>query len=215
MEEKSLDKIREELINSMDKNLAEDIIMDNKKEFDYKGIKYRVRIPLFKEKQEIYKKRAEKYLELLESKGDNGKYLYKKEEDLRKIHRDRGNSIEKIEEDFNVLESQRNIYQEKLGEALKNKLPDNELKIFYDQINKIKKEQEELIKQKTSLLEYSLDNQLLLFIYAEATFLLTDKFENNNWVRVWNKFSEYEESDPILITLATYYTTLLMNIGSL
>ena len=135
-------KLEEEVKKALDKTFVENLIKDNKITFEWKGMQYRVRLPTYKERQEVNKKRIEKYLELLNTKDSNGNFIYKSEADVRKLYRDRGDDIEIVENEFNNLVNQTNILKEKLGQALTENKADVELKSFKDEIEVLQKRQQ-------------------------------------------------------------------------
>jgi len=208
MVEKAI-KLEEEVRKALDKTFVENLIKDNKIIFEWKGMQYRVRLPTYKERQEVNKKRIEKYLELLNTKDSNGNFIYKSEADVRKLYRDRGDDIEIVENEFNNLVNQTNILKEKLGQALTENKADAELKSFKDEIEVLQKRQQELSMKKSLMLELSVENQLMHFVYIYVAFMTTEKNENEQWIRVWNTFEEFENDSSTLFNLATFYATLL------
>jgi hypothetical protein len=209
------EKLADEMQDSINKNFVESLIKNNTIEFDYDNIKYHVRLPTFKEKQEVAKKRVEKYFALLKEKDSEGNYIYKLDVDLRKLYKERGMDIDIIDNDFTALESKRRLLQEKLGQALKDNKSDMELKAYKDEIETIEKSQRELTVKKAVLLEFSLENQLLIYLYTYVTFLTTEKLVEDKWVRVWPTYDLFEQEDEMLINRATGHISLLLATESL
>jgi hypothetical protein len=50
-----------------------------------------------------------------------------------------------------------------------------------------------------------------MYTYSYFTFLLSEKKEGENWVRVWNKFEDFEVGEDVLISKLTYYVTIMSN----
>ena len=63
--------------------------------------------------------------------------------------------------------------------------------------------------KKSLMLELSVENQLMHFVYIYVAFMTTEKNENEQWIRVWNTFEEFENDSSTLFNLATFYATLL------
>jgi hypothetical protein len=106
----------------------------------------------------------------------------------------------------------------KLGEALKNKASDSELLTLKKQIEEMTVEVNTLSMEKTNLLGPSIENQCLIFFFIYLTYLVTEKKvtikeENKEdkitWIRVWNNFDEYKNSESGLVNQASFYASVL------
>ena len=202
-------KLEAEIKQMVDKTFVSNLIKDNKLEFDCKEQHYRARLLSYRERQAANEKRVAKYLELLNMKDEKGDFLYKSEIDLKKLYKERGDDIDTLDNRFKTLEAQKNVLQEKLGQALTENKPDAELTQFKDEIAQITKEQQEFSMKKSQMLEFSVENQLMNFVYTYVAFLTTERQELEQWVKVWNTFDEFEMADNTLINMAIFYSTLL------
>ena len=110
-----------------------------------------------------------------------------------------------------------NQFQEKLGKELKENQSPKQLKYYKEEIEKLRAEVNDIINKKTVLLEFTIENQLLVYIYNYFTHLVTEKkivnkeTEEVTWKRVWNTFDEFLNADEILIGTANTYLTILMS----
>jgi len=203
VEEKKIQEKLSELKKNIDQTFVEELLANNEKEFEYKGVTYRIRRPTFKERQEAYQKRNEKFVELLK----NDKYLL--EEDLKKLYKQRGVDIDELDKKISLLQKQRNDLNLKLGKALEEKKSEPELKIYRDEIEKINEQIELLSIKKTNLLEYSIERQTFIFLYTYLTYLITEKKENNTWVKAWNSFEEFQNCSEDLVNLVSFYAAAM------
>jgi len=207
-------KIKEEEIKeikeNIDLNYVENLLQNNEIEFEYKNQKYKVRKPTYKEKQEAYQKRIAKYNELLEATDDKGKPLYKTEEELKKLYKKRGIDLDELDNKFTALEQQKKLYQEKLGKALKEKKSDNELQDYKKQIENIIEEQKTISAKKTLLLETCIENQAIVFFYNYLAYLVTEKLENEKWVRAFKTYEEFLNNDEELINQLVFHISLVI-----
>jgi len=203
VEEKKIQEKLSELKKNIDQTFVEELLANNEKEFEYKGVAYRIRRPTFKERQEAYQKRNEKFVELLK----NDKYLL--EEDLKKLYKQRGVDIDELDKKISLLQKQRNDLNLKLGKALEEKKSEPELKIYRDEIEKINEQIELLSIKKTNLLEYSIERQTFIFLYTYLTYLITEKKENDTWVKAWNSFEEFQNCSEDLVNLVSFYAAAM------
>jgi hypothetical protein len=208
--DKKFKEIKKEVKKQLDVNLVEKLLGNNEIEFEYKKEKYKVRKPTYKERQDSYQRKIVKYNELLQLKDENGNYKYKIQDDLTAIYKERGIDIEEMDNKFLVLETKINNYKEKLGKALKEKKSDNELKIFRDEITNLLEQQKKISVKKNSLLESSLENQVLIYLYNYLTFLVTEKLKKDKWVKVWNSFEDFLNEEEQLINTASFYASLVI-----
>ena len=215
--EKDFENFNNMVKESLNKTFIENLVKDNKVEFEHKGQVYRVRQPSFKEKQEVYRKKAEKYFELFEMKDSNGKHIYKLESDLRKLYKEERNiDIDELDKKFTALETKRKSILEKLGEVLHNKGPENEREAYKKEIEELEKQQVDISSDKGKLLEYSLENQLMLFLYSYISYLTAEKLIKKDesgdvWVKAWETYEVFEQSEEALVATVTFYASLLMN----
>jgi hypothetical protein len=204
-EQQSLSTMQKKIDEMLNLNNIKELIRSNEQIFEYNGITYRVRKPTYKQRQEAYTKRIEKYTELLK----NDKYLL--EEDLKKTYLKRNINVETIANDMQNLIVKRDDLMLKLGELLKNGAPDSDLNLLKQEIEDLNDRISVLAFKRTSLLEFSIEQQVMMYTYSYFTFLLSEKKEGENWVRVWNKFEDFEVGEDVLISKLTYYVTIMSN----
>lgn len=208
MEKEQIDAIKKEINevrDSVDQSLVEEILQGNEIEFPIGEETYRVSKPTFGHKQEVYKKRVEKFTELLQDK----KLLLEK--DLKKQYKDRGIDIDEMQKKIIELERTKNDFQIKLGEGIIDQISDTELNTFKERIEEIEQAQMAIAIEKNSLMEFCIEQQIFVFVYIYLTYLITEKKDKEgNWVRVWNKFEEYEKENEEIVKTVTYYASLLL-----
>ena len=204
LKNKEVQEIKDKIDNNIDIDKIDEMIRNNKLEFEYNKIKYRATIPTFKQKSELNEKKREKFLNLLK---DEKNML---EEDLKKIYKKRGIDIDEINQKILALEKQKSDYLLKLGKALKEKSSDNDLEILKNEINKIAGEQTALSIQKMNLLEFSIESQILIYIYSYLAYLIIQKNIDDKWVPAWNTWEEFENSDENLITKASFHAGMVL-----
>jgi len=211
MAEEIKDLQKEQEINEVQKKInevlnlgeIEDLIKSNEKIFEVNNITYRVRKPTFKQRQEAYKKRIEKFTELLQ----NDKYVL--ESDLKTSYLKRNIDIDAMTRSIQNKMNNRDSLMLKLGEMIKNKVAENELETVKNEVQALNKEIQRLSIQKTNLLEFCIENQVAIYTYSYLTFLLAEKKEGDNWVRVWNTWEEFENEKEGLINRFSYYVTMM------
>ncbi len=204
--EVKVEEIQKKINDILDLSEMEDLIKSNEKIFELNNVTYRVRKPNLKEKQEAYRKRVEKFTELLYDK------KYKLEEDLKQVYLERGIDINAITLDIQNKMLKRDGLMVKLGEAIKNKAVEPDLLAYKEEITDITFQIQNLSIRKTGLLEYSIENQVMIYAYSYLTFLIAEKKEGEQWVRVWKDWSEFENDKEVLVNKFSMYVTLISNI---
>ena len=217
-----IEEVKKKLNEIMELEGVGDFLKDNEFKFEYKGVQYKVHKPTYKEKQEAYNKRIIKYSQLLKEKNEDGSFKYSIEEDLIREYKARGIDIDIINKNIETLIMDKERLMLRLGKALKEEAPKNELDLYRKEIEKINKELERLTLKKTTLLEFSIETQVLLYFYSYLTSLVAEKYdigkdlgeenkEEGKWVKVWNSFEEYQNADENLIIEVSYRATFLIN----
>ena len=203
MEQTKLDEIQKKVNDLINMSEIEALVKSNEQEFEIGGVQYRVKKANYKQKQEAYKKRLEKYMELLKDPN------YMLENGLKKVYLDKGIDIDAIDTKISNKGKRRNDLMLQLGEALKNNSPDTDLQVFKDEIVTLNLDIQALSIQKTSYLEYSIEQQTMIYTISYLTFLILEKKDGDNWVRCWNTFDEFENASETILNKATYYVTLM------
>jgi len=196
-----------------DKASVENLLENNEMEFDVRDKKYRIKKLSFKQKQELAQKRIKKYNTLLQEKDDKGSFIHKTESELIELYKERGIDIDGMVKKFGVLEIKKQDYYLKLGELIKNKVPEQELEPFRKEIEKIKAEQRELSVKKTTLLDGTLEIQLLVFIYSYIAFLVTEIKVGDKWEKAFKTYKDFENTENQLIDEIIYYVSLMTGTG--
>ncbi len=210
---KVIDDKMNEFMNLDTKLILESFLENNELEFEIRKIKYKIRKLNFKEKQELNRERIRKYNELLKAKDDTGKFIFNTESDLIKIYKERGIDIDEMTNKFNLLAKKKDDYDLKLGQMLKENKPEIELEVFKKEIEKIKEEQKSISIKKTTLLDSTLEMQLLIFVYSYIAYLVTEKSVEDKWVRAFNNYKEFEETDNGIIDDIIYNISLISGLN--
>ena len=196
--------VKNSIKQSIDLTKIEELLSHNNLEFEFEGTQYRVRKLTYKEKQLAYEKQVEKVTELL----TNSKYDM--EEVLKEKYKKKGVDIGAMDKQVMTLETKKHQYQLKLGELLAKQAKNSDLETFRDEISKINEEQVGISIRKTNLLQYSVEQQALIYVYAYLTFLITEKYVNEVWVKAFNTYDDFLDSPEELINKASAYSTLII-----
>lgn len=206
VKEQKIEEVKKKVSEILNLEEMEFLLKSNEIVFDLDGITYRIRKPSFQQKQEAYKKRVEKFTELLR----NDKYIL--EEDLKSIYLKRGINIDDMNKKVISLCLKRDGLMLKLGEAITQKSSDPELKTYKKEIESLNLEISDIITKKTQLLEFSLENQVLVYVYSYLTFLISEKKVEEEFIKVWNNWEEFQSERENIVNKLSYYTTIISNI---
>lgn len=163
----------------------EAVVKDNKIEFKSGDKTYRVRKPNFPERHDVQQIRRKKYLELL--KDDD--MLFRKQ--WTKLYKEKGIDIDKMEDD--VKRKQGEV--EALLLRLVKIQSTEPVKTLKDEITKLRSEQYELTIEKTDLLQYSVEDQLLLHVNTYTTYLVLERKEDEKWIRHFETFEQFQKCE--------------------
>lgn len=205
LKQEKIDELSKKVKELLEIDQIEELLKKSVIEFEIDGVKYRVSKPNFKQKQETYEKRIEKFTELLK----NDKYML--EEDLKKIYLKRGIDIDSIVKSIVNKSIERDNVMIKLGELVKNQAPDSELQLMKTQVEDCNKEIEKLSLYKSRLLETSIENQIVIYVYSYFTYLIAEKLVEDKWVRVWNSLDEFYNASEKLSIQISYYSAFVVN----
>jgi len=206
LKQEEVTELQEKLQETIDANTMEEMLESNTNEFEYNDKKYRIKKPTFGEKTELYKERGKRNLALLQDSGNPSEIT------LKKLYKQRGVDIDAMLSNAIVLGVKQADYKLKLGRALKDSKPDSELNVYKTEIEKIAIKQREIYIEKAKLLETTVETQLTIFTFAYAAYLFTEKLIGDEWVKVWNTYKELEETEDVLVNIASYYSSLLVRI---
>ncbi|MCK9626557.1 MAG: hypothetical protein M0R23_08900 [Bacteroidales bacterium] len=210
LKKEKVNEIKDKMKEAMSENMVESLLPNSEVEFEYEGKEYRVRKVLYKERQELYQKRAEKHLELL----TNSSFM--PEENIIKEYKKKDIDINELDKTIRVLQHKKEALELKLGKAIKDKAPLTELKPFRDEIENLKSMQQDASIKKTNYLSYSLEAQVNTFaysylVYLSAEVLKKEEGEEAKWVRVWSNYDDFLNSEEDLINILAFRVTLLNN----
>jgi hypothetical protein len=206
LKEEKIEEIKKKLTEVLDLTEMEELVKSNEKIFEDNGVTYKVRKPTYKEKQEVYQKRVEKFTELL----NNEKYSL--EMDLKKTYLKRGIDIDEMSSKMSNKIKRRDELMLQLGELVKNSASEEDLKKFKTEIQEIQEEIKLISINKTSLLEFSIENQVLIHTYSYLTYLVSEKKEGDNWVKVWKSFDDFQNDSTTISNKLAYYVTLISSL---
>lgn len=197
-------KIVEEMDKDINLSKIEEMIKDNCITFPYKEKQYRVRLLNMKEKEELDMLRRKKFGALLK---DSDILL---EKDLILQLKNRGIDIDSINEDIKKADAEETNIMVQLGEALSKNESETILESYKQQVEDLRIKKQILNTQKTLLLEFSLENQLLNYVAQIITYLSLDELKDGVWQRMFNTLDGFQVyTDEGLITKAGQYSMLL------
>lgn len=210
MEEKNIEQeindLQTKIKNALEVDKLSEMIVDNKIEFGHKGIQYRCTKPTYKHKQEANEKRIIKFSELMRDE----KYMM--EDTLIALYLKKGIDIKDIDAKLAVLEKQRQEYMFKLGQALKENKENSELTTYKEEIQKINLQYQEMTLKRTVYMDISLESNVNVFVYTYLAYLIVEKKENDIWVKAWNSYEDFMNSEESLINTAVFYASFLSRI---
>jgi len=207
--ETTIKEVQDKLKDILNLNEMENLIKSNEIEFDYKDTKYRVKKPTFSQKQEAYKKRVEKFTELIQ----DPKYIL--ESDLKITYLKRNVDIDAMTREMLELIQKRDKLMVELGGVIKDKGTESELKQYKEEIEKLNNQIQILNIKKSSYLEFSLENQVMIYTYSYMTYLLSEKLVEDKWVKVWATYQDFENDKEGIVNKLSYYTTLIFGVEEL
>lgn len=201
----------EAIVKSMEKETElskiEELVKDNKISFEYEGKKYRVRLLNLAEKEELDYLRRKKFGQLLK---DRDILL---EKDIIIQLKERGMDVGEIDEEIKKLNAEEIDQRLKLGEALAKNESESILKPYKEKIESLQMQKSILRTQRTLLLEFSLENQLLNFVAQVITYLSLDENKDGKWQRMFTTLEDFQHyPDNKLIDKTASYSMLLQYI---
>lgn len=203
MREEEVKKMVETMNEEYNISKVNDMIKDNKIEFEFEGIQYRVRLLNTKEKDELDSLKRKKFGQLMQDKD------ILMEKDLIRVYKERGIDIELLDKEVKVLQSQMSEITYKLGEALANKSGDIILKGYKTEIETLRNAIYEILVQKNHLLDYSLENQLQNYLAKVISYLSLDKLTGELWSRAFQHIDDFLTAEEKLINFTVTYAMTL------
>jgi len=207
-----IEEVTKKVNEVLDLSKIEDLIKKNEIEFELDGQKYRIKKPDFKQKQEAYQKRIEKFTELL----GNEKYLL--EDALKKMYLKRGIDIDGMFKKTVQLQKERDSFSMKLGELIANKGSESEMEQYRLEIERVNREIQEFSMKRTVFLEFSIENQVLIYTYSYLTSMITEKLikdgDSEKWVNVWNSLEEFQQDKEKVSNRISYYAAFIIGMDA-
>lgn len=190
--------------------LMEEVLRNNKYEFDYQEAKYRIRNPYPKEKQEAYRKSMEFNLKLLEDSSQ------KTAEQIIEIHKKRGLDLNKVSSEINRLEEEKEKFEVDLGELVKKEASQEQRDIIENKIKSLLEQITDLRNKKIDKLRFSIESQTNDYYTSYLTFLILEKIikeegKEDKFEKVYKTYEEYEMGDEGLIAIAAFHVAVLVN----
>lgn len=204
MKEVEAKKVLDNLNEKYELEKLSELIKDNKIQFKHEDKEYRVRLMSSLDKEELDDFRRKKFSQLLKDPD----VLFEKK--LIECYKEKGININEIDEEITKYTSEKINKELKLGEALSKNSGDAILKTYKEEITNLNAKINILIIQKSDLLAYSFENQLLNYVAKCISYLSFDIFENNDWKRTFSTLEEFSKyKDEVLIGKATKYALIL------
>lgn len=198
-------KLLKELESNGVMNITEELIKDNTISFEVKGIKYRARMLNLREKEELDNLRRKKFGQLLQDKD------LMIEKTLIQVYKEKGIDVEEISENIEKIDAEMHEKKLALGEALAKNEGESIFKAYEEQITSLIEKKRILFVQKSTLLEYSIENQLLNYVAELITYLSIEVEDTEGkYKRLWKSIEDFKNcEDNELIDRAGAISTLL------
>ena len=210
----AIKKVQEEVKETINLNNVENIINSNEIQFDYLGKIYKVVKPTTEQKNDAYKKKVTRYIQLLQEKDENGNFIYFPEKKLKEIYKTRGIDIDSIDNVISNLNEKLTQSQEKLGKLLTEETNEKGLEVLKEEIKNINSDIIEQTVYKNNLLEYSLENQSTGYLYEYLTYIMTNVAnEKGEFEKAFKSYDEFKKADSGLTNTVGVYVGMLL--GSL
>jgi len=185
-------------INELDMgNEVERKIKDNKIVFKVAGKIYRVRRPTYEEQMKSEKFRRTKYVELVNDKS----MLFRKQWTAK--YKEKGIDLDKMDVDVVTLQNKIESIMLRLAKTQNEK----DVKKLRDEIVELRTNQAMISVEKTDLLSYSIEDQLMIAVNSYYAYLLLEKPEedkDDKWIRVFDKYEEFTNSQDTDLINKTY-----------
>lgn len=174
-------------LNELD--AVEALLKNNVNEFIYNDLHYRVHKPNPMEKEIANKERMKKYFEMVKDPA----YMFKK--DLMKIYETRGINIDAMELKI------KNLYCKEQGimSRLAQTQDPADIKLYKDEIEKLRYEQAELHYQIDDLLKFCIEQQMEDFVRCYLLYLVIETRINNVWEKTYESYEAFMASKDELL----------------
>jgi uncharacterized protein YbgA (DUF1722 family) len=186
--DETLEKLQKEVSDASNLAFVEQLVQNNEIVFKVDEKEYRVRKPTFDERQELFRERSQLYTKLLTDPS------YPLEAELRKLYKARGVDIEKMEEQLRMLEKRKQDLYLSLGKMLKEKASDQDCQVLRDEVQSVIGEQTKISIEKTNLLQYSVETNVLVHVYTYLAYLVSEEKREQTWTRIFASLDEFKRS---------------------
>ncbi len=204
-EKKSKEQLAKEVTDKLKKidelQEVENLVKDNKIEFECKGKTYRVKKPNYKERLELQRLRSLKKQELLMDKA------YKFRQQWIEQYKEKGIDIEKMDKDIAEIYLQIDDIKLQIGGTesieVKKKLS-KDIEDLELTINK-------LIINKKDYLEFSIEDIITEFSNIAMVAMVLEKKEEDKWIKAFKDIDDLLiNADDLLLVLASNYIGALI-----
>lgn len=180
----------------------EDLVKDNKIEFNVDTQVYRLRLPNQSEKRELEQARRKKYIELTDSKSP---YLFR----AQWIERYKSKGIDINELEKSIQTDKEKVKQLMLKLATTGDIPSVET--LKKEIIALKDKMADTSIKITSYLTDSIEDTMMIFINSYTAYMVLEKQNKSEWNRAFSSFEEFEkcEDSNLLIPVFRYLNYLL------
>lgn len=202
IDKKELVKKQLQVLSDIEESVKmESVVKNNQIKFVSGKDTYRVRKPNFAERNELHKIRREHYLNLVK----DPKMLFQKQ--WRALYKEKGIDIEKMDSDIGRCQNEIEALLLRLVKIQDEK----SIKTIRDSITELRNKQYNISMEKTELLSYSVEDQLLLHVNTYTAFLVLERKEEDKWVRSFETFEDFNKcSDEDLMPKVFKYISLLI-----
>jgi len=198
-------KVKEMFSDNEAMALTEAAIQNNEIVFEIDGATYRVRKANFQEKQDANKYRMKIYVDLLRDKD------CLLEKDLRKLYKERGIDVDDMDKEILGLSNQQQKLLFDLGKAIKGGGDKVELDKYKEEVVNIMHSIQGLSTEKQQLLEFSLENRVMMEVYSFLIWCVAEVKTGGAWKRIWATQTEFLNTTPSeLLNEVTKNATVLI-----
>jgi len=201
-------KVLKEIESHGAMNITEELIKDNAISFTVKEVKYRSRLLNLREKEELDNLRRKKFGQLLQDKDLmlDGKLI--------EVYKERGIDIAEMDEKMRKIDAEMHEKKLSLGESLAKNESENIFKAYEEKIKVLIEEKQIIYIQKSELLQYSIESQLLNYVAELITYLSTEIEESEGkYKRLWKNLEDFKNCEDkeltdksgIMSTLLQYF----------
>lgn len=201
--EKLIKKLTEKVQQLNEVEKLQDLVKDNKIEFEVNKINYRVSKPTGTQNKELRKARNGRFFELLKDPS------FKLKEVLIKEIKEKGYDIIAKQEEIKEIDLQISDIQEKA--AVIPTVSKEVLKDYERQVDELTKKQNQIAIRIAELMEFSIEQELLEFSNLYLIYNVLEKEEDKKWIKCFKTFEDFQNcSEEAIILEATYFMSMLV-----